>query len=132
MADTKKIIGENIRHERLKRNISAEELACILNISSSFVGLIERGQRGTNIDLLIKICEVFQLNLNEIVSEQKMILCENKNDEYNEKISAVNSLVRALNIYELDFVIATIKNLYNMKNKKADKKHSAEPTECFY
>ncbi len=128
----KKIIGERIRNERLKRNMSSEELASILNVSQSFIGLIERGQRGTNIKLLSDICDIFQITLDDIISDKKLKMCERKNDTYNDKISAINSLLRTLNVYELDFVISTIKNLYNMKVKSGGEKNPQNQKEYFY
>ncbi len=132
MKDMKKIIGERIRNERLKRNMSSEELASILNVSQSFIGLIERGQRGTNIKLLSDICDIFQITLDDIISDKKLKMCERKNDTYNDKISAINSLLRTLNVYELDFVISTIKNLYNMKVKSGGEKNPQNQKEYFY
>lgn len=132
MKDMKKIIGERIRNERLKRNMSSEELASILNVSQSFIGLIERGQRGTNIKLLLDICDIFQITLDDIISDKKLKMCERKNDTYNDKISAINSLLRTLNVYELDFVISTIKNLYNMKVKSGGEKNPQNQKEYFY
>lgn len=132
MKDMKKIIGERIRNERLKRNMSSEELASILNVSQSFIGLIERGQRGTNIKLLSDICDIFQITLDDIISDKKLKMCERKNDTYNDKISAINSLLRTLNVYELDFVISTIKNLYNMKVKSGGEKDPQNQKEYFY
>lgn len=42
-------IGAKIREEREKRQLTIEELAEILNIAPGFLGLIERGQRGTRL-----------------------------------------------------------------------------------
>ncbi len=55
--DYNKLIGSNIRFERQKRDLTIEELSEILNIAPGFLGLIERGQRGTSIKNLCKIAE---------------------------------------------------------------------------
>lgn len=129
----KKIIGDRIRSERLKRSMTAEELASFLDVSPSFVGLIERGKRGTNIKLLLGICDIFQLSIDDLLSAEKLAMCENKNDEYNSRLDAVNGLSRTLNINELDFIISTIKNLHRMKNKCDETDSSdSKPQECFY
>ena len=65
-------------------------------------------------------------------SDKKLKMCERKNDTYNDKISAINSLLRTLNVYELDFVISTIKNLYNMKVKSGGEKNPQNQKEYFY
>jgi|GEM_PF-2160358 len=58
-----KNLGEIIRTERKSRNITLEELASKLNISSTYLGLIEMGKRGKNInsELLVNIAYIFDL-----------------------------------------------------------------------
>ena len=56
LKNLKKSIGQKIKSERVKKNMRVEELALILNVSESFIRLIERGERGTSIQLLLQIC----------------------------------------------------------------------------
>jgi len=130
-ADEKKLqkeIGGRIRSERLKRNISPEEFAGLLKISVSFVGLIERGLRGTSIKLLVNMCEIFGCKLEEIIFGKKFVLREGDNEEYNLKLSSINSLARTLNLDELNFIICVIKSLNSVRNKNNNNTHQ----ECFY
>lgn len=40
-----KALGRRIREERLKRNLTQEQLAEAIEISNSYMGQIERGER---------------------------------------------------------------------------------------
>ena len=68
MIDYNKIIGSNVRFERQKRDLTIEELSEILNIAPGFLGLIERGQRGTSIKNLCKIAEFFSISLDQLIT----------------------------------------------------------------
>mgnify|MGYP002067035374 FL=1 len=50
-------IGDKIRIEREKFDISREKFAELLNLSSFFVGQIERGERKMSISTLINVSE---------------------------------------------------------------------------
>ncbi len=134
MDDIKKIIGERIKYERMKRKISAEELGNYLDVSPSFVGLIERGKRGTNIKLLLKVCELFQISFDDIISSVKLKMSDNKNDEYTSRLETVNSLARTLNPSELDFIISSMRNLYKLRkdNDEASDESNDPKEEYFY
>ena len=134
MDEIKKYIGEKIRHERLRRDMSVEQLAEILNVSPSYIGLIERGQRGTNVKLLLKICELFNTSVDEFLSDKKMLLKEEPApDPCRVKIYAIDNLLRTLNANELEFVISTIKNLRSLReNLSGTKNNSDNDEECFY
>ncbi len=44
-----KKFGANVRYYRKKNNLTQEKLAELLNFSVNYVGMIERGERNTNI-----------------------------------------------------------------------------------
>ena len=56
-------MGEIIRYERKKRKLTLNDLASKLGISTTYLGLIEMGKRGKNInvELLLKIAHVFNV-----------------------------------------------------------------------
>ena len=53
------IIGRNIKAERLSRGMTRNEFAKIFGLTLSHVGLIERGERGPNRMLLMKMSQFF-------------------------------------------------------------------------
>lgn len=56
-------MGEIIRYERKKRKLTLNDLAKKLGISTTYLGLIEMGKRGKNInvELLLKISNAFDV-----------------------------------------------------------------------
>ena len=64
-------IGNNIRLERLARKISIEELAEQLNLTPGFVGLIERGTRGTSAYTLARLSEIFNIPIDQIFNKSR-------------------------------------------------------------
>ena len=46
-------LGKRIREERLKLNLTQEKLAEDVNLSTAYIGQIERGERSLTLDNLI-------------------------------------------------------------------------------
>ncbi len=63
------IIGERIKQERLNRGLTQEVLAERANISASFLGQIERGERKLSLETLIHIAEVLNASLDYLVKD---------------------------------------------------------------
>tara|TARA_B100001057_G_scaffold46877_1_gene41812 strand:+ start:7699 stop:9393 length:1695 start_codon:yes stop_codon:yes gene_type:complete len=65
-----KKIGENIRVFRKKLGLQANKLAEQLNISPSYLNLIESGKRNIDAELLLKICQELRIELADLKSEK--------------------------------------------------------------
>lgn len=118
-----KLIGSNIRFERKKRHLTIEDLSEILGIAPGFLGLIERGQRGTSIGNLVKIANYFSLTLDELITrdiDNKDIAVSEIDDEYFTKKDTLVSLVSSLNSGEVDFITSTIKSLRKLSKNDSD------------
>jgi len=50
-------LGKRIREERLRLNLTQEHLAEEINISTAYLGQIERGERHITLDKLIPLAE---------------------------------------------------------------------------
>lgn len=116
LKNLKKSIGQKIKSERVKKNMRVEELALILNVSESFIRLIERGERGTSIQLLLQICNVFDLNIGDFFSKKVLTLNEQKeNTERQNLLNLINNLLRIMDMSQLNFILETLKNLEVMR-----------------
>lgn len=89
-----KYIGSIIQRERKKKDLSIEELADCLDFAPGFLGLIERGQRGTSLQNLIKIAYFFKISLNELTGFDITKLKSNRGeiDNYNNLLSLIHEL----------------------------------------
>jgi len=128
------IIGANIRRERLLRRMSMEELSEILQLSTAFIGLIERGQRGAKLANLMKISEVFGITVNDLIHNREPEVLEVREEweghekpieqeEFlrQQKKNAIMSLVYDFSVEEMEFVIETIKGLKTLKRNTSKK-----------
>lgn len=62
-------IGYRIRQERIKQNITQQELAQRLGISYSYYNNIEKGNRSCPIEVLIGICREFRISADRILRD---------------------------------------------------------------
>lgn len=62
------VLGEKIKLERNKLGLSREALAEVLNISSSFLGLVERGERKISIENLCILAETLNLSIDDFLT----------------------------------------------------------------
>lgn len=62
-----KLIGINIKAERLKKNLSQEQLAEMTNISIPTISLIETGKQNTSILNILEIASALGVDFNTLV-----------------------------------------------------------------
>lgn len=113
------IIGKNIRVEREARNFSRDELARLLEITPSHLGLIERGERGTTTVTLMMLSRAFGLPIDEIFhSKNKKGSSINDGEETNTQSNRdkLQSLATCLDNHELEFCLRMVKALIAMNH----------------
>lgn len=110
-----KNIGVNIRILRKSRGLTIEDLACVLDIAPGFLGLVERGTRGVSIANLNRICEFFDVTLEEIVKEQVEV--KPYVPEKNSLKTKIQDLAFSLTEDELKVVISNIKKVIALNGK---------------
>jgi len=107
------VIGKNIRNERLARNMSIEQLAEMLGLSASAVGLMERGDRGTTALSMFKISEAFDVPVDYFFQDEN-----SPQEKDTSRHSEASALLTGFSEAEMDFVIATIKGLRKFRGLK--------------
>ena len=109
------IIGENVRQERMARGMSIDELAEVLELTPGFVGLIERGRRGTTAHTLFRLSEIFEMPIDAILRQNKtaaeLKMEEKQTTPQKTKRAKIASLISDLSEHELEFVVNIIKDL---------------------
>ncbi|MFA5779483.1 MAG: helix-turn-helix transcriptional regulator [Elusimicrobiota bacterium] len=73
-----KRIGKQIREARVRQKITQEELAEETEISPSFLGMIERGQRIPSLMTISKICNSLDISVDELLGLRPEIMKERK------------------------------------------------------
>lgn len=113
------IIGENIRSERIARDISIDELSEMLELTPGFVGLIERGQRGTTSNTLYRLSEAFDMPIDLLFRNSKGASLSFGEESLNAcalKKRKVASFISSFSEDELEFILGVIKNLCQLRN----------------
>ncbi|KLU65583.1 MULTISPECIES: helix-turn-helix transcriptional regulator [Desulfosporosinus] len=55
MSNIQEVVGKNIKLFRQTKGLTQERLAELVNVSSSYIGYLERGLRSPSLDLLARI-----------------------------------------------------------------------------
>jgi len=117
-----RIFGENMRAVRKQRGFTTEVLATFLNISTAYVGLIERGERRPSLETFLKVCEFFgespEAMLKEAsrglaVRETKMAAKNIDAEKIQNRNKMVISMLETFDPVELDHVISMIRGFKN-------------------
>ena len=106
-----KCIGNNIKFERVSRQLTIQQLADILELSPQMIKSIENGTRGTTIENLIKIADIFNMTLDELVGRNisELKFCSPENEDNN--IIELQALCSTLNAEQTALVLNFVKNL---------------------
>jgi len=61
--------GEKVRAERLKQNLSQEELASKAGVHRTYIGMIERAEKNITLGNIEKIARALKININEMLTD---------------------------------------------------------------
>ena len=59
---TKQIFGERLRQLRLEAGLQQKELGEQMGLSNNAIGMMERGNRGTTIENVVRLAEFFHVS----------------------------------------------------------------------
>lgn len=116
--DYAKIIGSNIRYERKRRGLTIDDFAKVIGMAPGFLGLIERGQRGTSVKNMVAIAEFFDISLDDLITKDLSNGGSDMKDTENTRSAkarrALKSLVSSLTEDEIVFITSVIKSMNKM------------------
>ena len=101
-------IGPKIKAFRRQLGMQANKLAEELNISPSYLNLIEKGKRNIDGDLLIKVCEKLRIELSDLTSKTDLNLENNISELLSDEL-----------FEDLDILGPEVKDLVNTNPKIA-------------
>ncbi len=109
-------LGKRIRSERKKLNLTQEQLAELINVSTTYVGLVERGERSITLSKLVQVANSLGVSVDYLLidsvsentdSQEKLLLqlFATANDEEKTMILEIAKLIiKNKNINETDSV----------------------------
>ncbi len=106
--DIKKTIANNISELRKSNKLTQVELAEKLNYSDKAVSRWERGDTLPDIDILLKICDLFNVSFDYLISTEDK---KEKEKQYT-KSQASNHLITTLLAISIVWLFATILYVY--------------------
>ena len=116
--DYAKIIGSNIRYERKRRGLTIDDFAKVIGMAPGFLGLIERGQRGTSVKNMVAIAQFFDISLDDLITKDLSNGGADMKDMENTRSAkarrALRSLVSSLTEDEIVFITSVIKSMNKM------------------
>ena len=126
-----KIVGSNIRRERDVRKLTRDELAELIDLTVSHLGLIERGERGATPVVLNKICGVLGVTADYLFTERSRAVSareqdENDGDVYRRKVDV---LVAQLNESELEYLSHVIKGIIKLRKNESPSNSETDTAE---
>lgn len=93
-------LGAKVRRLRREKRLSQAQLATQLGISSSYLNLIEHNHRNVTVDLLLKLADLFDLNISDMAEDDEgqllADLMEAFDDALFEETDLTNTDVREL------------------------------------
>ncbi len=99
-------LGARIKNKRLEKNLTQEQLAEKVDLSAVYIGQIERGERKMTIQTLVKLANVLETSIEELLSDST-------EGNLNAKLNELLDVAKKLDVSDLDKVINIIKAMYN-------------------
>jgi transcriptional regulator with XRE-family HTH domain len=79
-----KKLGERIKEERIKRHKTQDNAAEALNISTSYIGQIERGERHLTLDTLVLIANYYKVSVDYLIRDSLELQLLDSTDEWRQ------------------------------------------------
>jgi transcriptional regulator with XRE-family HTH domain len=100
------VLGKRIREERRKQNLTQEQLADKVNVTYSYIGQVERAERGISLETLISVSNCLGVTVDYLLSTYL-----DNEDEYLRQLWI--RLVRNRTEKEQDMIINVVKAIVN-------------------
>ena len=81
------LLGKRIREERIKLNLTQEQLAEKVDISTSYVGQIERGERNISLDTLVNVANILGVTIDFLLQDSITFQQDNISSQIEQIIS---------------------------------------------
>ncbi len=116
MENLSEIIARNICNFRKKMKMTQSELAEKLNFSDKSVSKWERGESVPDVSVLMSLCEIFNITLNDIVSESPKAKTVSKANKTNKLIITLLSSGLVWLIATITYTCLILFNAYDYKS----------------
>lgn len=105
-------MGARIKKARLQQNLTQEQLAELLDISVSYVSLIERGSRNATVETLLAIADVLNVSLASLLQDSTDL------DRDEEQSNVWLQLTKNRTAEEKEMILQTVKTITAFLDRK--------------
>ena len=100
------LLGKRLREERLRSGLTQEQTAEYINVSTAYIGLIERGERSVTLEKIILLADCFHVSIDYLlqdflpptssIDDKQMLLLWNSatEDEKSIILSVIKSILQ--------------------------------------
>ena len=96
-------VGENVRQARLSKGLTIEQLAELVGVSDSYMGVAERGTSGFSIETIVKLAHVLCVTTDSLLMENTPAC------EPSSKMDTLFTVLSGCSDDEIDFIIEYVK-----------------------
>ena len=104
--------GNKIRELRTGMNLTQQQLADKLNVSAKTVSHWETGYTLPDMEMMMKLSEVFNVSLNDLVSENSDIPTQQVAEEYSQQYARSKGRISRLNRFQKAVLIFVLRLKY--------------------
>ena len=94
----RKILGQRIREERLRLKLTQEQLSERIDVTASYLGAVERGEKSMTLEKLIALINVFGVSMDYILSDFIHPNVKDKDADLTELMKDMNEQQRILTV----------------------------------
>ena len=99
------MIGRRIREERLRLNLTQEILAEDVELTTAYIGQVERGERNLTLENLIKVANRLGVTVDYLLSDSV-------NADRDATVIQLSQLLNGRSLTEKELAVALIKTLF--------------------
>lgn len=104
-------LGKRLREERIRSGMTQEQTAEYINVSTTYIGLIERGERSVTLEKLILLAECFHVTIDYLLQDNLPVSAMQQNEQLNKLWSVATE-------QEKNMILSIIKSVLCQNNKK--------------
>lgn len=63
------LLGKRIKEERIRSNLTQEQLAELIDVSTTYIGLVEHGKRSITLEKLITLASCLHVSIEDLLHD---------------------------------------------------------------
>lgn len=103
------ILGKRLREERLRSGLTQEQTAEYINVSTAYIGLVERGERSITLEKLILLAECYHVTIDYMLRDS-LPITPSANDKQ------MKQLWQNASDEEKNMILSIVKSVLNHSN----------------